>query len=126
MSGEVDLSISGELLRAIGFSLALTLVFEAGFFFISGMRGRRDLLLVLLVNVITNPIVVLLYWLAALYTGFNTTLVKIPLEVFAVLTEGFYYRRYGHGFKRPFLFSLAANAFSFFLGMLLQQLWRIV
>ena len=111
-----------ELLTALATSLALTLVFEVAFFFIVGKRDKKDLLLVIMVNVLTNPVVVLLYWLSFLYTDWNQTVVKIPLEVFAVLTEGFYFKKYGQTFKRPFLFSLAANAFSFFLGVLLQQI----
>ena len=111
-----------ELLAALALSLVLTLVFEVFFFFIVGKRDKKDLLLVVMVNVLTNPVVVLLYWLAALYTTWNTTIVKIPLELFAVLTEGFYFRKYGRSLKRPFLFSLAANAFSFLMGLLLQML----
>jgi len=113
-----------DLLAALAISLVLTLVFEIGFFFITGKRNRKDLLLVILVNVLTNPIVVLLYWISAYFTNWNLTLVKIPLEIFAVLTEGFYYKKYGQTFKRPFLFSLAANAFSFTAGVLIQQLIR--
>ena len=111
-----------DLLVALAFSLALTLALEIGFFFIAGKRNKRDLLLVVMVNVLTNPVVVLLYWLAALYTSWNTTIVKIPLEIFAVLTEGYYFRKYGQSFKRPFLFSLAANMFSFWVGVFLQRL----
>ena len=114
--------MSWELLAALAFSLALTLALETGFFFLTGKRNKRDLLLVVLVNVLTNPVVVLLYWLATLYTSWNTTIVKIPLELFAILTEGYYFRKYGQSFKRPFLFSLAVNMFSFWVGVLLQQL----
>ena len=114
--------MNAELLIALVISLALTLVFESGFFLIISKRNKKDLLLLIMVNVLTNPIVVLLYWLAALYTNWNGTLIKIPLEIFAVLTEWFYYRKYGQDFKRPFFFSLAANAFSFTAGLLLQLL----
>ena len=110
-----------ELLTALAVSLAATLVFETGFFFLSGKRGRKDLLLVLSVNIITNPAVVLLYWLAVLYTDLSTTPVKAALEIFAVLVEGYYYKKYGQHFRRPFLFSLAANAVSFGLGVLIQR-----
>jgi len=112
--------MNNELLVALAISLSLTLVFEAGFFLITGKRKKKDLLLVIMVNVLTNPVVVLLYWLAHFYTNWNMILVLIPLELFAVLTEGFYYNKYGLNFKRPFLFSLAANAFSFTAGMLIQ------
>ena len=114
------MSLSGELLFALALSLILTLVFEVGFFLAVTKRDKKDLLLVVLVNVLTNPVVVLVYWLVVLYTDINRTLVKIPLELFAFLTEGFYYKKYGQRFKRPFLFSLAANAFSFTMGALLQ------
>ena len=110
-----------ELLVALATSLALTLIFEIVFFFLAGKRNKKDLLLVVMVNVLTNPIVVLLYWLSVMYTDWNKTIVKIPLELFAVLTEGFYYKKYAQSFKRPFLFSLAANAFSFSIGVLLQH-----
>ena len=114
--------MSSDLLVALAISLALTLALEIGFFFLIGKRNKRDLLLVVMVNVLTNPVVVLLYWLVVLYTGWNTTIIKIPLEVFAILTEGFYFRKYGQNFKRPFVFSLAANMFSFWVGIFLQRL----
>ena len=122
--------MNGDLLFALAVSLGLTLALEVGFFVASRLAlrvsprdaGGKDLLLVVLVNVLTNPVVVLFYWLGALYTGWNRTLIKIPLEVFAVVTEGVYYRKYGRGFKRPFLFSIAANAFSFFAGVLFQMI----
>jgi len=112
--------MSGELLFSLGLSLMLTIGFEAGLFLLIGKRNKKDLLLLLLVNILTNPVVVLSYWLVALYTDWNLYIVLIPLELFAVLTEGYYYKKYGQSFKHPFLFSLAANAFSFGTGQLLQ------
>jgi len=114
--------MSGALLTSLALSLALTLVFEAGFFLLIGKRDKKDLLLLLLVNVLTNPVVVLSFWLVALYTEWNPYIVLILLELFAVLTEGYYYKRYGRSFRRPYLFSVAANTFSFGIGLLIQQL----
>ena len=113
-----------DLLTALGISLALTLVLETGFFLLTVKWNKNDLLLVILVNVVTNPVVVLLYWLAARYTGWNTVVVKIPLEVFAILTEGTYYRKYGRSFRQPYLFSVAANIFSFTAGIIIQRFYR--
>ena len=107
---------------ALALSLGLTLALESGFFFITGKRGRKDLLLVVMVNTITNPVVVLLYWLAAAYTDWNAAALLVPLELFAVLFEGWYYKKYGKDFSRPYLFSAAANMFSFWMGMLVQSL----
>lgn len=110
-----------ELIFALTVSFILTIALETGFFLLIGKRNKKDLLLVVFVNIITNPAVVMLYWLAILYTDWNHTVIKIPLEIFAVLTEGYYYKKYGQDFKHPYLFSIAANAFSFGFGVLLQQ-----
>lgn len=109
-----------SLLISLGTSLILTLVLETGFFLLIGKRGKKDLLLLVLVNVLTNPPVVLLYWLATWYTAWPTAIIILPLELFAVLTEGYYYKKYAGGFKHPYLFSLAANMFSFWSGMIIQ------
>ena len=108
------------LLTALAISIALTIALETGFFLLIGKRNKKDLLLLLLVNVLTNPVVVLTYWLAVLYTNWNAVIIIIPLEVLAVLIEGRYYKKYGRDFKRPYLFSLAANIFSYGIGLLIQ------
>jgi len=113
--------MSGELLTALAVSLIFTVILEAGFFLLTGKRSKKDLLLTVMANIITNPAVVLLYWLAVLNTGFNRAIIKIPLELFAILTEGYYYKKYGQDFKRPYLFSVAANVFSFSIGVFIQK-----
>ena len=107
------------LALSLAVSLGLTLVLELPFALVTGKRGR-DLALVCLVNVLTNPAVVLLYFLAAALTAIPPWVVKAVLEVAAVLVEALYYCRYGAGFRRPLLFSLGANAFSFMLGELIS------
>jgi hypothetical protein len=89
----------------------------------SAQTQNKDLLLVVLVNILTNPVVVLVYWIAAIYTDWNLTIVLILLESFAILTEGYCYKKYGYGFRHPYLFSLAANMFSFWTGVLIQGLF---
>lgn len=106
---------------ALAASLALTLVLETGFFLLAGKRNKKDLLLLVLVNALTNPAVVLLFWLSALYTRLNRVIVTGVLELLAVWAEGYYYKTRGQEFARPYLFSVAANAFSFGTGILLQQ-----
>ena len=113
--------MSTVVFAALAASLALTIAIESGFSVLIGIRNKKDLLLVIMVNVLTNPIVVLLYWIAVYYTNWNTVLVIIPLELFAVLTEGFYYKKYAQKIKRPFIFSIAANAVSYSIGFIIQQ-----
>ena len=99
-----------RLLTALLVSLLLTLLLECAFAFVAGARTPRRLLLVALVNVLTNPPVVLL-----------CTLFPSPLLA-AVLTEGLIYRSRADWLRRPFLFSLAVNAFSYLTGLLLNLL----
>ena len=111
-----------ELIRALFISLITTIVLEALIFFVSGKRDRKDLLLLVLVNIMTNPAVVLLYWLAS-DVGLNLILMTLILEAGAILAEGFYYKRYGRYFPHPFRFSVAANVFSYSAGFIVQLLF---
>ena len=108
-----------RLLMSLGISLGLTLALELLYALIARKRGK-DLVLVCLVNVITNPVVVLVYFLASAYTAMHSVFLKAALEIMAVVTEALYYRKYGSSYQRPLLFSLGANAFSFFSGELIS------
>lgn len=109
-----------DLLAALAFSLLLTLILEVGFFWLTGKRKKKDLLLVCLVNILTNPVVVLFYWLAVLYTRLNSVIVVVVLELCAITVEGYYYKNYGEEFPHPYGFSIAANIVSFGIGLLIQ------
>lgn len=113
-------AVIAALIESLAISLALTLALETVFYLLFGKRNKKDLLLVALVNILTNPAVVLIYWLAVLRAGWNSVIVTIPLEALAILTEGYYYKKYSADFKRPYLFSLAANVFSYGTGVLIQ------
>ena len=105
-----------DIFIILGVSLLLTLLLELAFSLLAGLRGAKVLCLVALVNALTNPPVVLLY------TLFPTLAAKILLEVGAVLIEGLIYRKCAPALKRPYLFSLGANAFSYFVGAMLGRL----
>ena len=114
--------MNGALISSLALSLSLTLALETGFFLLTGKRNKKDLILVVLVNIVTNPIVVLSYWLAMSCTKLHPAVVIAPLELAAVCAEGAYFKKYGQDFRRPYLFSVAANIFSFGIGFLLQRL----
>ncbi len=101
-----------DLILSLCLSLLITELIECAFALLTGKRGKA-LILCGLVNLVTNPAVVLLRFV--LSGGWT---VVVLLEGTAVLAEGGFYR-YSGLYKRPFLFSLAANALSFFLGLLL-------
>jgi len=105
------------LLISLGVSLALTLVLESGFALLWGVE-RRDMGLVLLVNVLTNPVVVLCHRAAAIWMPGLLLAVTAVLELGAVAAEGWLYRERSR-VKFPWAFSMCANSFSFILGLLM-------
>ena len=103
-------------------SLGMTIVLELMFCLIFKLRGVNNFILVVLVNIITNPPVVLLNHLLKQNTRLSQVLIVVVLEIAAVLIEGLYYKRYAKDIKRPFSFSLGANAFSYFSGLLILSM----
>lgn len=109
------------LLPVMGISLTMTLILELTYAFLWGLRGRHNLFLVILVNVLTNPIVVFLHYWCLYRSELNIGIVTLFLEAGAVLTEGLCYRKLGRKIERPFLFALSANAFSYAMGELINS-----
>ncbi|HIS21755.1 MAG TPA: hypothetical protein IAB43_12360 [Candidatus Spyradocola merdavium] len=105
-----------DLPRRLLLSLALTLLLEGAFARLCRVRGRRNACLVLLVNLLTNPPVALVGNLFPFWP------VHLALEAAAVLVEGAIYARLAEGLRRPLLFSLGANAFSYLTGAALRAL----
>lgn len=101
-------------------ALLLTEAIEIPVCLLWGMR-RRDLLFVLLANVLTNPLLNVLYALARLYTAIPPAAVLAVLEPAAVAVEWAVYRS-ATDVKRPFPASLTANAASFFAGLVITSI----
>ena len=110
------------MMTVLAVSLALTLVFEEGFALVWGLRGKRELGLVALVNCLTNPPVVLLYYTATGLWHWNAVLATTVLETAAVLVEWRCYQAYSEQVKRPFLFALVINLFSYGAGCVINLL----
>ncbi len=109
-----------RLLFIFGASLGLTLLLEFGTALIFRMRGR-DLLLLLLTNILTNPAAVYInLLLSALFPDISVFLWQIPLEAAVVLAEGSVYRKLSVSLSSPYLFAVAANAFSYGVGVILN------
>lgn len=97
-------------------SLSLTLVIETLAALLWGIRGK-DLALVALANVLTNPAVVLIHNLVPGY--FPGVLVP---EAAAIGVEAFIYMKKDCKIRDPVSFSAAANFISYFTGVLLSGL----
>ena len=102
-----------EIVEMFAVSFALTLLIEFAVFLCFGLRSRRCLKLLLLVNLLTNPAAVLLHWLG---------IPQIPIEIAVVLVEWQVYRPFSQEIPHPFALSLTANGVSWGLGLLIQFL----
>lgn len=96
-------------------SLGLTLAIELPVAALWGLRGRA-LWVILLANVMTNPLAV------ALHTAAGVP--QIPIEIGVVVAEALVYRQFsrtpGWAFPKPALLALVSNAVSWGLGLILQ------
>lgn len=104
-----------SLLFSVLTALALTLVFELLFALVWGVR-QRGLLLVILMNILTNPAVNVLYY-GAYLLGWQSAWLVLLLELAAAATEGFCCKGM---IRRPWLFAVLVNAFSYGMGELIQ------
>ena len=109
------MSILPSLLTALGLTLALELLFAL----VWGVR-RDGLLLVVLMNVMTNPAVNVLHYIAVYLLGWPAFGVVPVLELTAVAAEGLCCRGM---IRRPWLFALLINAWSYSIGVLIQFLF---
>ena len=102
--------------------LLLTLLFEAGAALCLGMRNRKDLLLVVLVNILTNPPLVLLSHFLMYYLGIGRgqLFTYLILEVLVVYIEYRIYKACLFFEFDPFKLSLLLNGISILGGLLCQ------
>lgn len=109
------------LAQGLVISLLLTLILELGYALFWGIRDKHDLRLAVLVNVLTNPVVVFtVYFVRFRRLHVHYGWVTLIMEVLAVVTEALLYRKHARTIRRPWLFSLSANAFSFAMGELIN------
>ena len=93
--------------------LLLTIIIELVVGFILGVRNKKDIINIILVNVITNPIVVITPIIVYLRFGSKLEIITlIILEVLTVLIEGLIYKKT--------LISLILNACSYFIGEIIN------
>ena len=96
------------MLKIFALCLGLTLAIELPAAYFWGLR-RRELVTVLVANVMTNPLAVALH-----LCGIG----QLPIELGVVIAEGVAYSL--HFEKRPLLLALVSNAISWGVGLLLN------
>ena len=102
--------------------LVLTIIIELVLALILGVRDKKDIINVILVNIITNPIVVLVPILIYLKFGnYYSKLSLFILEILTVIVEGLIYKKVLKYKKiNWFLLSLLLNISSFLIGELIN------
>ena len=118
------------ILLSLLVSLLLTLAVELILALALKVRSKKDLLVIALANLLTNPLVNYCYdWAVYLFTARSvyTILILAGLELFAVLTEFLIYKlllSYDRIGKLKLSFLL--NGASFLAGLLLSGLLRLI
>lgn len=103
--------------------LSSTIVIELIMSLLLGIRNKKDILNVILVNIMTNPLIVSILMYITYNRLFNTTISIIILEILVILTEGFTYKKVLTFDKiNPYVLSLILNISSYFIGELLNNI----
>ena len=114
------------LIRMFAISFLLTVLIETNVALLFRWRKRHMLLLVILVNLLTNPPAVLICWLGRIYLPpLFSAPIQLFVELMVILTEAYIYCRFakspgwqgGHTL-RPVRLAIISNMCSWLLGML--------
>lgn len=101
--------------------LFFTILIELIVALILKVRDKKDILNIILVNTMTNPLLVSLTVYITYNRIFNRTLSVIVLELLVVLIEGFTYKKVLKYKKiNPFILSLILNVSSYFIGEIIN------
>ncbi len=119
------------LIEMFTVSLTLTLAVELAVAFMleragkprRGKRWGREMLLVVLANVLTNPPAVLLCWIGGLYLPRLWEIpVQLMVEAGVMVVEACIYQSFAHlprwEIRRPVLLAVAANLCSWLTGVI--------
>lgn len=104
--------------------LLCTIIIEVLVALILKIRDKKDILNIVLVNIVTNPIVVSVPTLMLVKYGYNIQIITILiLEVLTVIIEGFVYLKVLKYKKiNPFIISFVLNASSYLMGKLINNI----
>ena len=104
--------------------LLFTIIIECIAAFIIGIRKKKDFINVVLVNCITNPIVVTVpLYLNIKYGIIERRLSLLILELLTVIVEGLIYKKVlKYTGINPILISLILNLNSYFIGEIINRI----
>ena len=105
--------------------LILTIILETAGAVLLGIRQKKDLFLVVLVNAVTNPLLVVTSLLLMYHMGIETgrIITYAVLEPVVIFTEYLFYRHYLEEEAAPLLLSVLLNLISITGGLLWQNIF---
>ena len=106
-------------------SLICTITIEITIGLILKIRNKRDIINIVLVNILTNPLVTSIpIFILLKYGSFYSKIIFVILEIFALFVEGFIYKIYFKYKKiNPFIISLILNSFSYIIGEIINRIF---
>lgn len=112
-----------DILLIMLICLSSTIVIEISMSLLLGIRNKKDILNVIFVNIMTNPLIVSIIMYITYNRIFNLTISIIILEILITLVEGFAYKKVLKFDKiNPYVLSLILNISSYFIGELLNNI----
>ena len=104
-------------------SLTLTIILELSMALILGIRGKNDIIVVILVNVCTNPVLVFIANLLVIYGNiFLYNIIVNIMEIMVVFIEYKILKDCLHDYKKSLLLlSAICNIFSYSMGFILNR-----
>ena len=109
------------ILHILIFNLTIVFVVELTLAVILGARNFKKFITVALINIITNPLVVITMLTVTIFYNRFETFVLVVLELAVFFTEGFLFSKY-KPFKKdsPYFISLILNLSSYLAGEILM------
>ncbi|MBR3933950.1 MAG: hypothetical protein IKJ68_08610 [Clostridia bacterium] len=109
------------ILRILLFNLTIVFVVELTLALMFGATGAKKILTVALINIITNPTVVMSMLTISVFCNKFETVALIVLEILVFLAEGLMFAIY-KPFKKnkPYLISFVLNLSSFMAGNIIK------
>lgn len=98
-------------------ALCITIIIEMVVAMLLGLRNPKDYLLLVVVNMLTNPAINSLYHYV--FNGQGGLGLELVLEMGVVLVEGFLFKRLEE-IHHPWFFALLINLASYGVGILVQ------
>ena len=104
--------------------LLCTIIIELSVSILLGVRNKKDIINIVLVNVVTNPIVVLFPYIIGLRYGNSPRyIVLFILEILTFIFEGCIYKKYLKYNKiNSYILSLILNIMSYFIGNIINNI----